>query len=84
MPFQSKQIGSYTPPPSHGQIAANLAGNSAASRKFSLMGGPQGYAGVGVPVYNNGNVSASVGAFSTFGKGLPKSTGAGVGMRFNF
>ena len=80
----SKTIGTYQPPPSHGQIAANLAGQSAGSGKFSVMGGPQGYAGVGVPVFNNGNVSASVGAFSTFGKNMPKGTGGGVGFRFNF
>lgn len=84
MSFNSKQIGSYVPPPTHGQIAANLAGNSAASGRFSVIGGPQGYAGVGVPVYNNGNVSAAIGGFSTFGKNMPKSNGVGAGIRFNF
>lgn len=82
--MKSKTIGTYRPPPSHGQIAAHLAGHSAATGRVSVMGGPQGYGGIGVPVFNNGNVSASVGAFSTFGKNMPKGTGAGLGFRFNF
>lgn len=61
----------------------NLAGASAASGKPVLMGGPQGFAGVGVPVYQSKSVSASVGAFTTFGK-MPKGTGVGAGVRFHF
>jgi hypothetical protein len=83
MVFNSKQIGSYQPPPSHGQIAAGLAGNSANSGSFSVMSDGRNYAGIGVPVYTSPSTNVGVGAFAT-GNKMPSNVGAGIGFRFNF
>ncbi len=83
MGFNSKTIGAYQPPPTHGQIAAGLAGNSVATNNLSIVSDGRNYVGVGVPVYNSPSTNVGVGAFTT-GNKLPSNTGVGVGFRFNF
>lgn len=79
----ANRIGELKIPPTAGQLAADFAGNAAQSGKPFVTTNVKSYAGVGIPVYNNGGVSASVGAFKTYGRG-PSSTGYGAGVRFNF
>ena len=81
--FQSRQMG-FSIPPTNGQIAAGLAGNS----QWGAIGGGglAGSIGAGGPVWtsNNGAASVGVGAFGQYGRGIPSNAGVGVGLKFRF
>jgi len=82
--IMSKTIGSFQIPPTHGQVAANFAGNAAQTNKPFVSTNATSYLGVGVPVYSSASTTAAVGAFSTFPSGAKPQTGIGAGFRFHF